>query len=113
MGVDVKEGDYILAIDGQDLTAKENPYQLLRNKANRPVQLTVNSKPATEGSHTISYRPITSETDLIYLDWVTHNREFVSKATDGKVGYIHLPDMGADGIREFIKYFYPQIRKER
>ena len=112
VGVEVKEGDYILAIDGQDLTAKDNPYQFLRNKANRPVQLTVNSKPTTEGSHTISYRPITSETDLIYLDWVTHNREFVSKATDGKVGYIHIPDMGADGIREFIKYYYPQIRKE-
>jgi tricorn protease len=65
-----------------------------------------------EGSRTISYRPITSETDLIYLEWVTHNREFVAKATDGKVGYIHIPDMGADGIREFIKYYYPQIRKE-
>jgi tricorn protease len=112
VGVDVKEGDYLLAIDGQDLTAKDNPYQFLRNKANRPVELTVNSKPTTEGSHTISYRPITSETDLIYLDWVTHNREFVSSATDGKVGYIHIPDMGADGIREFIKYYYPQIRKE-
>jgi tricorn protease len=112
VGIDVKEGDYILAIDGQDLTAKDNPYQSLRNKANRPVQLTVNSKPTTEGSHTISYRPITSETDLIYLDWVTHNRELVSKATDDKVGYIHIPDMGADGIREFIKYYYPQIRKE-
>ncbi|HEY1471120.1 MAG TPA: S41 family peptidase [Candidatus Acidoferrum sp.] len=112
VGVDVKEGDYILAIDGQDLTTKDNPYQFLRNKANRPVQLTVNSRPTTEGSRTISYRPISSETDLIYLDWVTHNREFVSKATDGKVGYIHIPDMGADGIREFIKYYYPQIRKE-
>jgi tricorn protease len=112
VGVDAKDGDYILAIDGQDLTAKENPYQLLRNKANRPVQLTVNSRPTSEGSHTISYRPITNETDLIYLDWVTDNREFVSKATSGKVGYIHIPDMGANGIREFIKYFYPQIRKE-
>jgi len=112
VGIDVKEGDYILAIDGQDLTAKDNPYQFLRNKADRPVQLTVNSKPTMEGSHPISYRPITSETDLIYLDWVTRNREFVSKATDGKVGYIHIPDMGADGIREFIKYYYPQIRKE-
>jgi tricorn protease len=112
VGVDVKEGDYILAIDGQDLTAKENPYRFLRHKANRPVQLSINSKPTTEGSHTISYRPITSETDLIYLDWVTHNRDFVSKATGGSVGYLHIPDMGAAGIREFIKYFYPQIRKE-
>jgi tricorn protease len=112
VGVDVKEGDYILAIDGRDLTPKDNPYQFLRNKANRPVQLTVNAKPTSDGSHTISYRPITSETNLIYLDWVTHNRDAVSHATGGKVGYIHIPDMGADGIREFIKYFYPQIRKQ-
>ncbi len=111
VGVDVKEGDYILAIDGEDLTAKKNPYELLQNKGNRPVQWTVNSTPSVEGSHNITYRPIASETNLIYLDWVTHNREYVSKVTDGKVGYIHIPDMGADGIREFIKYYYPQIRK--
>jgi tricorn protease len=112
VGVDVKEGDYILAIDGEDLTAKKNPYELLQNKGNRPVQWTVNATPNVEGSHTIMYRPIASEANLIYLDWVTHNREYVSKATDGKVGYIHIPDMGADGIREFVKYYYPQIRKE-
>jgi tricorn protease len=112
VGVDVKEGDYILAIDNRDLTAKDNPYQFLRDKANRTVQWTVNSKPTLEGSHIIAYRPITNEQDLIYLDWVTKNRDFVSKETGGKVGYLHIPDMGADGIREFIKYFYPQIRKE-
>ncbi len=112
VGVDVKEGDYILAIDGRDLTAKDNPYQFLRNKANHSVQLTVNAKPTIDGSHTISYRPITSETNLIYLDWVTHNRDAVSLATGGKVGYIHMPDMDEAGIREFIKYFYPQIRKQ-
>ena len=112
VGVDVKEGDFILAIDGHDLTAKDNPYQFLRGKADHPVQLTVNSKPTTEGARTVSFRPITSETSLIYLKWITHNREAVSKATDGKVGYIHLPDMGENGIREFIKYFYPQVRKE-
>jgi tricorn protease len=112
VGVEVKEGDYLLAIDGEELTAKKNPYELLRNKGNRPVQWTVNGKASMEGSHNITYRPITSETELIYLDWVTHNREYVDKATDGKVGYIHLPDMGAEGIREFIKYYYPQIRKQ-
>ena len=112
VGVDAKEGDYILAIDGRDLTASDNLYEFLRAKAGHPVQLTVNAKPIVEGSRTISYSPITSESDLIYLDWVTHNREAVDKATDGKVGYIHLPDMGENGIREFIKYFYPQIRKQ-
>jgi tricorn protease len=112
VGVDVKEGDYILAIDGHDLTAKDNPYQFLRGKADHPVQLTVNSRPATDGSHTVSFRPISSETSLYYLDWVTHNRDYVAKVTDGKVGYIHLPDMGENGIREFIKTYYPQIRKQ-
>jgi len=104
--------DYLLAIDGEDLTADKNPYQLLRNKANRPVQLTLNTKPSTDGARHVSYRPITTERNLIYLDWVAHNREAVSKATNGRVGYIHIPDMGAAGIREFIKFYYPQIRKE-
>jgi len=112
VGVDVKEGDYILAIDGKELTASDNPYKFLLNKANRPVQLTVNSKPTFDGAHQTSYRPITAERNLIYLDWVTRNREAVSKATGGRVGYIHIPDMGEAGIREFIKYYYPQIRKE-
>jgi tricorn protease len=112
VGVDAREGDYILAIDGEDLSPNKNPYELLRNKANRPVELTLNAKASTEGARRISYRPISNERNLIYLDWVTHNREAVSKATNGRVGYIHIPDMGAAGIREFIKFYYPQIRKE-
>ncbi|HKE09255.1 MAG TPA: S41 family peptidase [Candidatus Acidoferrum sp.] len=112
VGVDVREGDYILAIDGQELLPKDNPYQVLRHKAHRPVQWTVNSRPTMDGSHTITYRPITSETNLLYLEWVNHNREFVAKATDDKAGYIHIPDMGENGIREFIKTYYPQIRKQ-
>jgi tricorn protease len=112
IGVDAREGDYVLAIDGEDLTADKNPYQLLRNKTNRPVQLTLNAKPSTDGARRISYRPINTERNLIYLDWVNHNREAVSKATDGRVGYLHVPDMGAAGIREFLKFYYPQIRKQ-
>jgi tricorn protease len=112
IGVDVKEGDYLLAIDGHDLVAADNPYQLLRGKADNPVQLKVNSKPLSEGARTTSFRPITTEVHLVYLDWVTRNRDLVSRATDGKVGYIHLPDMGENGIREFIRTYYPQIRKQ-
>jgi tricorn protease len=112
VGVNAKEGEYILAIDGRELKASDNPYEFLWNKANRPVQLTLNDKPSFEGSHQTSYKPITNERNLIYLAWVTRNREIVSKATNGRVGYIHIPDMGAAGIREFIKYYYPQIRKE-
>ncbi len=112
IGVNVNVGDYVLAIDGEELKGNDDPYRLLRNKADNPVQLTVNSKPTMTGSHTISYRPITDEGNLIYLDWVEGNRRRVSEATGGRVGYIHVPDMGAPGIREFIKWYYPQLDKE-
>ena len=112
VGVNAKEGDYILAIDGRELTAKDNPYEFLRNKSTNPVEWTVNSQPTFDGARKISYRPIASETRLLYLEWVTRNREYVAEKTGGRIGYIHLPDMGANGIREFIKYYYPQIRKE-
>jgi tricorn protease len=112
VGVDVKEGDYVLAIDGDDLAGSDNPYRLLRNKADRPVQFTVNSKPQTPGARTITFQPIDSETDLRYLAFVTHNQERTTRLSGGRVGYIHIPNMGAEGIREFIKWFYPQIRKE-
>jgi tricorn protease len=65
-----------------------------------------------EGSRTVSFEPITNEDSLIYLDWVTANRERVDRMTDGRVGYLHIPDMGGDGIWEFIKHYYGQIRKE-
>lgn len=112
IGVGAKEGDYVLAIDGVELKGDDNPYRLLRHKGDRIVQLTLNDKPTFEGARQVTFQPITSETSLIYLDWVNRNREKVAQMTEGKVGYIHIPDMGADGIREFIKWFYPQIRKE-
>src|SRR5215471_5351756 len=111
IGVNVNVGDYVLAIDGEELKANDDPYRLLRNKVD-PVQLTVNSKPSLDGARTVSYRPLADETNLIYLDWVMRNRRKVEEATGGRVGYIHIPDMGANGIREFIKWYYPQINKE-
>jgi tricorn protease len=112
VGVNASVGDYVLAIDGEELKATDDPYRLLRNKADNPVLLTLNKTPALQGSRTVSYRPITDEGNLIYLDWINTNREKVNKATGGRVGYIHIPDMGANGIREFIKWYYPQLRKE-
>jgi tricorn protease len=112
IGINVSVGDYLLAVDGVELKADEDPYLQFRNKADRPVQLTVNSKPAMEGARTVSYNPITSESNLIYLDWVTENRNRVTKLSNGRVGYIHVPDMGAPGIYEFIKWYYGQVRKE-
>ncbi len=112
VGVNVAVGDYVLAINGEELTGADDPYRLLRNKADSTVQLTVNKEPTTAGAHTVTYRPITDEGNLFYLDWVSANRHRVSEMTGGRVGYIHIPDMGAAGIREFIKWYYGQIDKE-
>jgi tricorn protease len=112
VGVNASVGDYVLAIDGEELKPTDDPYRLLKNKADNPVQLTLNKVPSMQGARTVSYKPITDEQNLIYLDWVNHNREKVSQATNGRVGYLHVPDMGAAGIREFIKWYYPQLQKE-
>ena len=110
VGVNVKEGDYVLAIDGEPLRASDNPYRLLQHKTD-PVVLTVNDQPEEEGAHEVTYRPVASEKSLLYLNWVLGNMAKVDAMTSGKVGYLHIPDMGGPGIYEFIKWFYPQIRK--
>jgi len=111
IGVDISEGDYVLAIDGVELRGNDNPYRLLQHK-NTPVTLTVNDSPDMEGSRGVVYRPIANEASLFYLNWVENNRRKVAEATGGRVGYLHVPDMGANGIYEFIKWFYGQVRKE-
>ncbi len=112
VGVDVHEGDYVLAINGQALTRSENPYRLLRTAPGQLVQLTVNTHRRRDGARTVLVKPIDSEEPLDYFAWVKHNRDYVEKASNGEIGYLHIPDMGGDGIREFIKWFYPQLRKQ-
>ena len=111
VGIDIQVGDYVLAIDGVDLEGTDNPYRLLQHKTD-PVKLTVNSTPSSEGARVVEYTPISSEESLLYLDIVERNRKKVDEMTDGRVAYLHIPDMGASGIYEFIKWYYPQIRKE-
>lgn len=112
VGINAAVGDYVLAIDGEDLPATVNPYRLLRGKANRAVTLTLNNAPNVTGARQVTFQPVSSESDLIYLERITRNRELVDKLSKGRLGYIHIPDMGANGIREFNKWFYNQTRKE-
>lgn len=112
LGVDVHEGDYVLAINGQPLAAHDNPYRLLRTAPGQLVQLTVNKTPSETGARTVLVKPIDSEMALNYYAWTERNRDYVAKASDGRIGYLHIPDMGGDGIREFIKWYYPQLRKQ-
>jgi tricorn protease len=111
VGVDAKVGDFIMAINGEELKGTDNPYRLLQHITD-PVVLTLNSKPSMKGARRVTYNPIGSEASLLYMEWVDGNRKRVKEITDGRVGYIHLPDMGSSGIYEFIKWYYPQIRKE-
>lgn len=112
VGVDARVGDYVLAINGQPLNAADNPYRLLRTAPGQLVQLTLNARPVDAGARSVLVKPIGNEMDLNYYAWTRHNRDYVERASDGKLGYLHIPDMGPDGIREFIKAFYPQLRKQ-
>ncbi len=112
VGVNVNEGDYIISIDGTSVTTTDDIYQLLVGKANTEVMLEVNSKPSAAGSREVLVNTIDDESVLYYHKWVRDNIEKVTKQTDGKVGYIHIPDMGVDGLNEFAKYYYPQLLKE-
>ena len=112
VGVDVSEGDYLLAIDGVELREGESPYRQLLHKADRPVEFTVNAEPTFEGARKVTFRPVGDEDPLIYLNNIEANRRRVEEATGGRVGYLHIPDMGANGIREFIKWYYSQVRRE-
>jgi tricorn protease len=111
VGVEATVGDYVLAIDGVELKGSDNPYRLLQYKIH-PVTFTLNGSPSLEGARETTYVPVSSEKSLRYLGWVLGNYDKVTEMTDGKVGYLHIPDMSAPGIAEFIKWFYPQIRKQ-
>jgi tricorn protease len=108
----VKEGDYLLAVNGQPLRVPQNPYELFVNTANETVTLTINSKPSEEGAREVQVKPIADEYNLRELNMIETNRKKVDEATHGKVGYIYLSDMESDGLNEFVKQFFPQIRKE-
>jgi tricorn protease len=111
-GVKVNKGDFILAIDGKSTRDVKNFYELLENKANRVVTLLVNDKPDIRGAHEERVRPIKSEGNLRYLDWVQSRKEYVERMSGGRIGYIHLPNTALEGNRELFKFFYPQTNKE-
>jgi tricorn protease len=111
-GINVKEGDYLLAVNGRPLRAPQDPTELMVNTANETVMLTVNSKPSDEGSRNVQVKPINDEYNLRELNMIETNRKKVDAATGGKVGYVYLPDMGDAGLNEFVKQYFPQIRKQ-
>jgi tricorn protease len=111
-GINVKAGDYLLAVNGRALRLPQNPYELFVNTANENVTLTINSKPSEDGVRHVQVKPIPDDFGLRQLNWIDSNRKKVDAATNGRVGYVYLPDMGSDGLDQFVKQYFPQIRKE-
>jgi tricorn protease len=111
-GVNIKEGDYLLSINGRTLHFPQTPDELLVNTANEVVTLTINSKPAADGARKVVVKPIGDEYSLRQLNMVETNRKKVDAASGGRIGYVYLPDMEDDGLNEFVKQYFPQIRKE-
>jgi len=112
IGVDAKEGDYITAVNGKPVDAMANIYASLVNMAGKQVTLTLNATPSKQGGRNVVVVPVDDEANLYYQNWVEGNIAKVDKATGGKVGYIHIPDMGVGGLNEFVRRFYPQLRKK-
>lgn len=111
-GIEVKAGDYIVAIDGVPTNTVNDMYKLLIGKADVATELSVNSKASLAGARKVVISPLVEEYSLYHYNWIQDNIRKVEKATNGKVGYIYIPDMGVDGLNEFSRYFYPQLDKE-
>jgi len=111
-GIDVKEGDYLLQIDGEDVMASKNIYSYFQDKAGEQITISVNEKPSLEGAREYVVEPLSSESGLRYQSWAESNRLKVDEASDGQIGYIHFPDTYNGSAVEFPKYFYSQTRKK-
>ncbi len=111
-GLKVKEGDYILAVNGLKIKPYDNIFKYFQNTAGKEIELTINSKPTFDGSWKIIVKPISSELQLRYIEKIRENRKKVEKATNGKVGYIHLPSTGVDGLNELYRAFLAQHNKK-
>lgn len=111
-GVDVREGDYLLRIDGKEVTLRDNPYFFLENKSGKKVELTVNAKPEIKDARTEIIRPIHSELELYALNWVNQRREMVDKLSGGRIGYIYVPNTAQEGNRELYRGMYAYHDKE-
>ncbi len=112
VGVNIKTGDFILAVDGKPAKDRPDLYAMLIGKAGKEVELTVNSLASLDNSRKVLVKPVADESGLYYFNWVQRNIDYVNSKTNGEAGYIHIPDMGPEGLNEFAKHFYPQLMKK-
>jgi tricorn protease len=111
-GLDVAEGDYILAIDGRELTAGDDPYRLLDGTVGRQTVLHVHAQPTMSGARRIVVQPIASEIGLRQRAWVEDNRRRVDELSGGRLAYVWVPNTGGPGVVSFNRYFFAQQDRE-
>jgi tricorn protease len=111
-GVNVKAGEYLLAVNGQPLRPPTNVFSLFENTAGKIIEITVGPSPDQAGSRTVAVVPIANEGALRNRDWVESNIRKVDAATGGRVAYVYVPDTSAAGHAYFKRYFYPQSHKD-
>jgi tricorn protease len=110
-GVNVAVGDYVLAINGQDLTAPDSIYRLLDGTANRQIVLTVNAQPSMTGARQVTVVPVANEAGLRTRAWIEANRRAVDKLSGGKLAYVYLPNTAQPGYQSFNRYYFAQQDK--
>lgn len=111
-GVKVKEGDYLISINGKEVTTADNPYFFLENLVGVPVEIEVNSRPDAAGAVASTIKPIESEVELRLFNWVEERRALVDKLSGGRIGYIYVPNTAQDGNRELFRGMYTYHNKE-
>ena len=107
-GVDIEEGDYILAVNGVPLTSETEPYSAFQGLADKVVELTVNDQPSMTDARKVVLKTMRSEIRLRHLEWIEGNRKAVEEGTNGKVGYIYVRSTGIDGQSELVRQFSGQ-----
>jgi tricorn protease len=111
-GVDVREGDYLIAVDGRPVEAPANLFAAFENTAGRTVELTVSATPAATAIRTTSVVPVDDDGPLRRLAWVEANRRRVDELSDGRLAYIYMPNTGGSGMAAFDRDFYSQLDRE-
>ncbi|MBD3225332.1 MAG: protease, partial [Caldithrix sp.] len=111
-GIDVSEGDYLLAVNGQSLTADMNLYSLFDQTADKQTRITVNDRPTMDGAREVTVVPVKNETGLRRRHWVENNRRRVDELSDGQLAYVWLPNTSVAGYKSFNRYYFAQKDKK-
>ncbi|MDF2158261.1 S41 family peptidase [Algoriphagus sp. CAU 1675] len=111
-GADVKPGEYLVAVNGKQISPNTNLYQYFEGTANQVTRILVNSKPGTSGARMIEVIPVANENQLRTMGWVEGNRRKVDELSGGKLAYVYLPNTGQPGYTFFNRYYFAQQDKK-